>query len=411
MNKVYVMLGLTVVLWGVGFAVNHDSSGKGPDREGAVDTTDSVKPPVVDPNRVHSIEISDAENRVKVSRQGDKWVLPEKSNAPAIETKAKELLDKLQGLEKAERVSKSAASARDKAYGLEPETAKRLKLFDENNKLIADVWVGKPDMSAERSLNVAGNFIRLEGNDSVFSHAKRIQHLVMPLLSMWLDGRIFPVEAKEIEDAIAKAERVTLEFDDVPFTPATPAESRAESGPAPRARIVLKGVDAAAPTEVTSEVGPKPAHGQQPQKPKTQKDWTITEPALSGIKPYEPTVSSILRTLLYCRAEDIAGSDPSLAEYGFDRPFVDVEVQLSDGAVRHLRVGKPAPPPSEPSRRGGAYRYATVDGVPRVFLLNEFVLPQFRKKPEDLKAPETPKTAPGGQQPIELPKEGTDSRK
>lgn len=412
MNKVYLMLGLLVVLVAVGLLVNYDPTGKGHDRASATEAGQESKPPAVDPNRVHAIEIGDAENRIRVTRSGEKWVLPEKFNAPVMDAKVNDLLKAFQGLETAERVAKKG----DKTFGLEPEAAKRVKLFDENNKLIADIWVGKPDMSGERTLQVAGNFVRIEGSDAVYSHGKRLQHLVLPVLSVWLDGRMFVLEPKELEDIVGKSERVVLEFDDVPFTPGTPQPtSRPETMPVPRARVVVQGkVKDVEPESAPVEVGPRQTPAPpKPPKPKSQKDWSLIEPADAGITPYGPFVDQIIRTLMYCRAEDVAGSDPSLPEYGFDHPFIDVDVQSTDGSARHLRIGKPAPPPTEPSRRGGSYRYATVDGVPRVFMVNEFVLPQFRKKAADLKQPETGRGAPPGgpPAPIELPKEGPESRK
>ena len=119
MSKVYVMLGLFVVVTGAAFFVNYDPSGKGRDRASAVEETDVAKLPAIDQNRVHAFELSDAENKVRVARSGDKWVLSEKFNAPAMVNKVNDLLQGLQGLEKAHRITKTAASARDKAFGLE----------------------------------------------------------------------------------------------------------------------------------------------------------------------------------------------------------------------------------------------------------------------------------------------------
>jgi hypothetical protein len=413
MNKIYVMLGLLVVLAGVAWFVNYDPSGKGLERKPAVEVHDS-KPPAIDQGRVHAIEISDSENRVRVARSGDKWVLPEKFGAAAMDQRATELLKNLQGLEKAQLVSKGAASVRDKTFGLEPEVAKRVKLFDETNKIIVDLWVGKPDMSGERTVQLAGNFVRIEGLDAVYSHRQRLQHVVMPQLSMWLDGRLFPIEQKDLEQAVQGAERVTVEFDDVPVTPGVaetqPATTR-ES--APRVRVVLEGKEADPVAEsAPADVGPKPATTPPKPPPAKQKDWTLVEPIEPDVKPYTPFVDQILRTLLYGRADDVVSSDPSLAEFGLDRPFVEVEARFKDGVTRRLRIGNRAPPPTEPSRRGGTYRYAHVDGVPRVFLVNEFVLAQYRKKPADLKQPDAGRAAvPGVPAPIELPKEEPETRR
>ena len=315
MSKVYVLLGLLVVLTGAAFVVNYDPSGKGRDRASAVEETDVAKLPAVDQNRIHAFELSDAENKVRVSRAGEKWVLPEKFNAPAMNNKVTDLLAGLQGLEKATRITKTAASARDKTLGLEPDTAKRLKLYDDANKLIADLWIGKIDTSGERNLAQAGNFVRLDGQDAVYSHGKRLLHLVMPQLSMWLDGRVFALESKEVDELLAKTESVSLEFDDVPAAiPGAQPDTRAETSPAPRVRLVLQGKEIEqAPESVPADLGPKqPPNPQDPKtKQKTQRDWTLAEPSDAGVKPDAPSVEQIVRSLLHCRADDIVGSDPA----------------------------------------------------------------------------------------------------
>jgi hypothetical protein len=81
--------------------------------------------------------------------------------------------------------------------------------------------------------------------------------------------------------------------------------------------------------------------------------------------------------------------------------------------VRRIRFGNQAPAPSEPSRRTGTFRYAHVDGIPRVFLLNEYLLAAFRKKPADLAQPAAgaPGAVPGATAPIELPKDAPETRK
>src|SRR5512134_4029418 len=104
MKKVYVMLGLLVVLGAVAYFVNYDPTGKGPDRAPAI-TEAETRPPGIEPARVHAFEISDPENRTRVARSGDRWVLPEKFNAAAMDKRANELLDGLQGLDKARQVS------------------------------------------------------------------------------------------------------------------------------------------------------------------------------------------------------------------------------------------------------------------------------------------------------------------
>jgi hypothetical protein len=399
-------------LWVVAFAVNFDATGKGADRAPATGGPDEPLA-AVDAEQVQSIEISDSENKVRIARADGQWVLPDKFGAPAMSTRAADLLKALQGLERAERVAKSAGATKSQVYGVDPSAAKRLRVLGLNDKVIADLWVGKPDMGGERSVQLSGNFVRPDGSDAVYSHKNRLQHLVMPQLSMWLEGRLFPLEPKDIEDTLGKAEQVTVEFDDVPMTPGTP-ESRAadpSAPPPPRVRVVLTGREPESqPAATESPVGPTPATPPRPQR--VQREWALKEPVDADVKPYAPFVDQIVRGLMYGRADDVVGSDPNLAEYGFAKPFVEVELRFSDGVTRRMRVGNQAPPPSDPARKTGTFRFAHVDGVPRVFLINEYALTAYRKKPADLKQPDIGRGAiPGVAAPIELPKDGAESRK
>ena len=48
-------------------------------------------------------------------------------------------------------------------------------------------------------------------------------------------------------------------------------------------------------------------------------------------------VEDVVRGLIYVRADDVVGSDPTLTEYGLEHPFVEVEARFADGATRRLR--------------------------------------------------------------------------
>ena len=79
MNKVYVLLGVLVVL--VVVAVRRQlrpERGRGATAPRPSRSPSPPKLPAIDQNRIHAIELSDAENRVRVARSGEKWVLPEK---------------------------------------------------------------------------------------------------------------------------------------------------------------------------------------------------------------------------------------------------------------------------------------------------------------------------------------------
>ncbi len=419
MNKVYVMFGLLVVVALGAFILNYDSSGKGPDRVNKV-RENVPKPPAIDQNRVFGIEVSDGSGTIKVQRLGDSWVMPDKFNAPVQAQKANDLLKALVDLDKAERVADTRSM--DARYGLGNDKGKRVKLFDENKAIIVDLWVGKADTSAERNIQAAGNYVRVEGSDVVYSHGKRLEHLVMTYLTQWVDGRLFPIEPKDINDLVTKANKITLDFDDLPAPPqgmpdTAPASQPTEpEKPVPHFRVTLTGKEVEVPVvaDPAADVGPTataPKPGESKPTTKKEKQWALAEPADAGITPYTAFVDQIVRTVLYGRLDDVVGSDPSLAEYGLDRPVADVEITFADGSSRRLKVGKKAPPPSDPTRKMGSFRFANVVGSPRVVLVNEYTVVALRKKPADLKSPEIPKPAANsGPQPIELPKDEPETK-
>ncbi len=417
MNKVYVMLGLFVVLALAAFIVNYDSSGKGVDRTSKV-RENVPKLPAIDQNRIMGLELSDGTGTIKVQRVGDGWVMPDKFNAPVQATKVNDLLKALTDLDKADRVADTRSM--DSRYGLGNDKGKRVKLFDETKKLVVDLWIGKADTSSDRTIQTAGNYVRMEGSDVVYSHGKRLEHLTATMLLQWMEARLFAVDPKDINDLVTKAEKVTLEFDDIPPPPPQIPDSQPSTEPtdaeknAPRIRVMLTGKEVEVPVESTpgADVGPS-ANAKPPEtKPTTKKEkqWTLVEPADPAIKPYSAFVEQIVRTMLYGRFDDVVGSDPSLKEYGFDKPTADLTVTFADGSSRQLKVGKKAPPPSDPARKMGQYRFAYVEGTSRVVLLNEYTVVALRKKPVDLKAPEMPKPGATGPAPIEIPKDEPESK-
>ena len=256
--------------------------GEGADRAPGDERSRVARLPAIDQSRVHA-------HRALGPRQPGPGRAVRREVGPSREVQrardgqasANELLQGLQGLEKAERVSKSAASARDKAFGLEPEAAKRVKLFDENNKLIADLWIGKPDMSGERTVQLAGNFVRIEGSDArLLARQAPPAPRDAPALDV-ARRALFPLEPKERGGAGREGRRVCARVrrraGGMPG-----AESRPESrGPTPRplrgCASWSKGKDVEpAPESAPAELGPEPATTPPKPQPRKQKDWTLS---------------------------------------------------------------------------------------------------------------------------------------
>lgn len=402
-SKTLILLAaLLVVLLGVGLVPKMFR--EAPERKANV-RADVPPPSDVAAADVLEIELSDATEKVLLRKSEKGWVFPAKFDAPVNQQRAEELAAVFTDVSKADRVADSTRM--DAQFGLDPVKAKRIRYLGPNAKVLGDFVVGSVDQAGDRSFNDAGNYIRVVGRDTVWSHAKKLQHLAYPKASYWLDNRMFPtIEPKDVAALIGKMKSLTLEFDDVPaIVPG--AESQPESRPDvpyDRVRLALSAYEEEVPADPTPP-GPKAdATAATESKPATRKErrYKAADP-YANAPLHAPLVENIARLMLFSRFDDVAGTDPSLAQYGLDRPSATVELAFEDGTVRTLRVGNRAPQSEDPARKGLVSRYAAVSGDSKVFLLSDYTASQLRKKPADLKPPEAAKPAPDGPKPIELP--------
>ena len=404
MNAKSLMLlaGVLVVLLGVGLIPK--MLRESPERKANV-RADVPPPADVVAAEVAEIELSDATEKVLLRKTEKGWVFPAKFDAPVNQQRAEELAGVFSDVSKADRVADSTRM--DAQFGLDPVKAKRIRYLGPNAKVLGDFVVGSVDQAGDRSFNDAGNYVRVVGRDTVWSHAKKLQHLAYPKASYWLDNRLFPtIEPKDVAGLIGKMKTMTLEFDDVPaLVPG--AESQPESRPETpydRIRIAFTSYDEEVPADPTPP-GPKSDAAAAESKPATRKErrYKAADP-YANAPLHAPLVENIARLMLFSRFDDVAGTDPSLAQYGLDRPSASVELVFEDGTVRTLRLGNRAPPSEDPTRKGLVSRYAAVSGDSKVFLLSDYTASQLRKKPADLKPPEAAKmSSPDGPKPIELP--------
>ncbi len=370
---------------------------------------DDVRPPAaLKAADVVEIEISDATETILLRRGEKGWVFPAKFDAPVNSQRADELAGVFSEIDKAERVADSTRM--DVQFGLDPVKAKRLRFMGAQSKVLLDLVVGTVDQAGDRSFNDAGNYLRVTGTETVWTHSKKLQHLVYPKASYWLDNRLFPsIEPKDVAELVGKVSKIQLEFDDLP-PPGSQPESQPETVPTippDRLRLVMTAKEEDVPV-VASPSGPKVDENPSDTKPTTKKErrYQAAEPYQQALL-HTPMVDNLARLLLFARCDDIAGTDPSLAQFGFDRPSVSIELTFADGTVRSMKVGAKAPPSDDPVRKNLVSRYASVAGDSKVFLLSDFTVAQFRKKLADLKPPEpvTPKV--DGLRPIEIPDDST----
>ncbi|HYC77680.1 MAG TPA: DUF4340 domain-containing protein [Planctomycetota bacterium] len=413
-RRVLVVFGVLVVVVGVA-AVQHlgGDAGGGPHRRG--ETRRDVKPlPKIDPAAVHAVELSDSKSSVRLERAGpEEWKLPQAAGAPAQKRFTDDLVRALVGFGDARRVA--YATTDKETFGLSPDKMGRLKLFDAKGATLLDLWVGDEDRAGQ--VADSGTFVREEGSSTVYSHPRRLKmHVSKTHPWQWLDKQLFPGDAKAKNETIAKVDRVELEFADlqppaVVPSETQPAERPADPADAPRYRVVLEASEQEVPVAATN-VGPAPS-GVPATRPATEKKkvWRMVEPAGEIPEVFDQAAEGVVRALLFGSMQDVAGGDPTVAAYGFDRPSLEASIRFSDGTTKRLTVGAPAKPSTAPGQAAVPVRYARVDGSDRVFLFSDYALAAFRKKPSEFKKPELPAPIDATPPPIAIPEDaGGESR-
>ena len=411
-RSVSALLGLLFCQLIVAFFVNVDA-GERRDRRGAVGQN-VPKLPAVDVAKVAAVEISDPKATVRLEKTDAEWVLPASSRAPVRPSEIEEFLKLCVGFETAEHRAYDAARPAD--YGFDPQTIRRVKLFDERGALLIDLWIGKDDQSGGKAATEWGCYVRPDGASHIYSHAKRLSPKVRVGLGFWMEKTLFPGDPRAKNALVPTADRITLDFADLP--PAEPVDPSKPAPPpvpdpvdAPRVRIVMEASEVVveAPPEATGPIPPDPTK-PKPGASTTKRVWKIVEPADAGIEVFEGAADGVVRSVLYASMMDVAGSDAALKEYGLDSPNCIAEVRFKDGGVKTIKIGGRATPSPEPALANQPARYATVSGSTRVVRLPDYMVQQFRKIPSDFKAPVLPEPENVGPKPIEVPQEAPESK-
>jgi hypothetical protein len=410
-KRLSVALGVLFCLVIVGFFVNADPEAKGKDRRSAT-RKDVPKLPAVDQNRIAAIELSDSGTTTRLEKSGDEWVLPAFARAPAVKTRVEDLLKSLVGFERSTHVAYSVADPAK--YRLDPQQFRRLKLFDERGTPLIDLVVGMEDPSGGAAVGERGTFVKLADKDDVFSFPKSLMQKIRSATAYWMEKQLFPADPKAKNALIGTAERVTLEFADVPPpapTSTQPATSRPEPDPPdlPRFRVVLEAKEEEVTTEEAAP-GPTPSGAPTTRKVEKRRTWRMVEPMGEVDPVYAPTVEGVIRTLVFATCVDVAGGDSTAGGYGFEMPSATAEVAFADGSTRKIVIGSKATPPEDPALKMQGARYATSTGSTRVFRLADHAVQAFRRKPVDFKQPDLGKPFDPTPPPISVPDDGGDSR-
>lgn len=384
--------------------------------------------PAVDRNRVAAIEIWDADDKVRLARSGDHWVMPDRFDSRATERLTTQLLDGLKDVGQSELVGSNPA--RHSLFEVAEGEGRFLKLEDGDGQTLLEIQVGKMDNS--RGPQAPGTFVRPAGSDAVFRHPGRLIHLLHTQPKIWLEKRLSDVPPQEANELIKSVSKIELEFDDVAFGPLpgqpdnVPPGEQPETPESPeRYRVVMECIEVPKEEIEDSEtVGPDPSNPRRPpgEDPDatTVRQWRLVDPepaTETDAEVYPSYPDSMTRMLLSGQWDDVVGNDPANPEYGLDEPVLSVRVTWEDATTRQLRIGKQVPGEEGAPAGAAKYRYAHVEGSPLVVQIREHMLNQWKKKPAELKPPNAaPGGGPGGgpgaaPRPIALPDEGEEEPK
>jgi hypothetical protein len=115
------------------------------------------------PEKVQSIVIKHGSQTVTIQRQGDGFVLPDKSGYPASNKRINDLIERCLDVRCAEKVTTSAANQAALGVADDSPEAIIVSFLGEDRKPLIGLVVGK---SGEHGL---GPYVRLEGQDAVYS--------------------------------------------------------------------------------------------------------------------------------------------------------------------------------------------------------------------------------------------------
>lgn len=276
-----------------------------------------------DPSEVHAFQLThgdEEKDAVVLQKTGDGWVLQGKTPIRADAAAVDRFLNALKDLE-GERRQVGGKEAWKK-LGLEPESAVRILLADQNRRPLLHLLVG---IRTEGSL---GSFVRLWDDETVWvvdkdlretAGADRDGHIAR---KKWLDLAVLALKTDEIE------------------------------------RLTLRGPENVLALERREK--PDPADGT-----KTISEWVLTAPSLpAAAKASE--VAAIAASFAGLRAEDVP--DPSkIDKSGLETPAFEATANLKDGKEVRVLFGNQVP-----GMEG--QRYAKVAGRDQIYAVSKWDL-------------------------------------
>jgi hypothetical protein len=291
---------------------------------------ESILFPEFEADQVSSVEIKTKDREVKLTKEGESWLVATSDNYPADPKAVEDMLGKVKDLKSALTASKSAD--KHSQFEVDSESGIEVKMLKTEENVLAHFFVGKmgPDYMS--------TYVRKADQDAVLLVNEYLKSIFDKGTRGWRDRTIFDFDAAQVQ-------RLTL---------------------------------------VSEEKGEIAIEAQE------DGGWQIIKPEVFPAE--KQAVDDIVRDISKLSADDFAEKKPVegeeeaaspeeqaaslLKEYKLDEPQSKVMVDLKDGTARILLIGD----------KSGYRHYVKREGKDTVFMLSKSKIDRLFKDLEDLKA-------------------------
>ena len=273
-TKQLLILGAVFIVLAIVVIVFENPFGKS-EYEKKVETATPLFPNF-DKEQVTKIEIIATDGTATLSKQDDNWVVASMENYPADNEGVSELLTKVAEFKNTQRVSNNP----EKQAEFEVDSSGvEAKLMDENDKLLAHLFVGKT------TPGFLSSYVRPADSNDVYVAQGYLQSVFNKGTRTWKDRTIFDFNKGTVTELNISSPEETVEL-----------------------RLDANGT------------------------------WQMLKPEASAVNTTE--VDTLLTTFSELDTDDFAAPKDNLAEYGLDTPQSVISAALNDGTTATLYIGK-----------------------------------------------------------------------
>ena len=232
--------------------------------------------PNFDKEQVAKIEIIAIDGTTTLSKQNGNWIVTSMDNYPADSEGIAELLTKVGEFKNTQRVSNNP----EKQAEFEVDsTGVEAKLMDENDKLLAHLFVGKT------TPGFLSSYVRPADSNDVYVAQGYLQSVFNKGTRTWKDRTIFDFNKGNVTELNISSPEETVEL-----------------------RLDANGI------------------------------WQMLKPETAAANTTE--VDTLLTTFSGLNTDDFAEATDALSDYGLDTPQSVISAALNDGTTATLYIGK-----------------------------------------------------------------------